>query len=226
MNEFRAVAQAAIAQRGRLTVALSGGNTPRSVYSLLAQECRDSLEWKKIFIFFGDERHVPPDDAQSNYRMARESLLSRVPIPDQNVFRILAELPAEEAAKDYENNLRSFFQLAPGALPRFDLIFLGLGDDGHTASLFPGSAALNEPTRLVFPNWVEKFKSFRITVTFPVLNAPAEVIFLVSGPSKAGIVRDIFTAKNTAYPSQMVHPTDGRLLWLLDEPAASLLKTG
>ncbi|HKW75240.1 MAG TPA: 6-phosphogluconolactonase, partial [Terriglobales bacterium] len=142
VNEFRAVAQAAIAQRGRLTVALSGGNTPRSVYSLLAQECRDSLEWKKIFIFFGDERHVPPDDAQSNYRMARESLLSRVPIPDQNVFRILAELPAEEAAKDYENNLRSFFQLAPGALPRFDLIFLGLGDDGHTASLFPGSAAL------------------------------------------------------------------------------------
>lgn len=224
VNEFAAVAKVAVAQRGRFTVALSGGNTPRTVYSLLAQQCRDSLDWEKIFIFFGDERHVPPDDQQSNYRMARESLLSRVPLPEQNVFRVLAELPAEDAAEDYENKLRKFFQLAPGDFPRFDLIFLGLGEDGHTASLFPGSAALAECARLAVANWVEKFQTFRITLTFPVLNAAAQVVFLVSGGPKAEIVRDIFTTTNGAYPSQMVHPREGKLLWMLDRPAASLLE--
>lgn len=223
VNEFRAAAQAGIAQHGRFTVALSGGNTPRTVYSLLSQECRESLDWRKIFIFFGDERHVPPDDPQSNYRMARESLLSRVPLPEQNVFRVGAELPAEQAADDYEEKLRSFFQLAPGTFPRFDLIFLGLGEDGHTASLFPGSVALSETSRLAVANWVKKFKAFRITVTFPVLNAAAQVIFLVSGADKAGIVREIFTNPNAAYPSQSVRPRNGRLRWLLDRPAASLL---
>jgi 6-phosphogluconolactonase len=225
VNEFRTVAQRAIAQHGRFTVALSGGNTPRSVYLLLAQQGRESLHWQKIFIFFGDERHVPPDDLQSNYRMARESLLAHVPLPKQNVFRVIAELPAEKAAKYYEDKLRSFFQLAPDALPRFDLIFLGLGEDGHTASLFPGSAALAESKRLVVANWVEKFQSFRITLTFPVLNAGAEVVFLVSGESKAEVVRDIFTKADAIYPSQMVRPREGRLLWMLDQPAAALLET-
>ena len=223
VNEFRTAAQSAIAQRGPFTVALSGGNTPRSVYSMLASECRQSLDWRKIFIFFGDERHVPPDDPQSNYRMARESLLSRVPLPEQNIFRVRAELPAQQAAEDYENTLRSFFQLAPGGFPRFDLLFLGLGGDGHTASLFPGSAALSEISRLVVANWVEKFKTFRITLTFPVLNAAAQVIFLVSGVDKAGIVQEIFTKPQAAYPSQSVRPRNGRLLWLLDRPAAGLL---
>lgn len=224
VSGFRAAAQGAIAQHGRFTVALSGGNTPRTVYSLVAQECRESLDWQKIFIFFGDERHVPPDDQQSNYRMARESLLSRVPLPEQNVFRVRAELPAQQAAEDYESKLRAFFQLAPAEFPRFDLIFLGLGEDGHTASLFSGSAALSESTRLVVANWVEKFRSFRITVTFPVLNAADQVAFLVSGESKAGIVKDVFTSPYGAYPSQMVHPRQGRLLWMFDQRAARLLK--
>jgi 6-phosphogluconolactonase len=224
VNEFRAAAHVAIAQHGRFSVALSGGNTPRSVYSLLAQECRESLDWQKIFIFFGDERHVPPDDQQSNYRMARESLLSRVPLPEQNVLRVQAELPAQQAAEDYESKLRAFFQLAPAECPRFDLIFLGLGQDGHTASLFPGSAALSESTRLVVANWVEKFQAFRITLTFPVLNAADQAVFLVSGESKARIVKEIFTSPTSAYPSQMVHPREGRLLWMLDQPAAGLLE--
>lgn len=223
VNEFRTAAQASIAEQGRFTVALSGGNTPRNVYSLLARQCCDSLDWQKIFIFFGDERHVPPDDAQSNYRMAREALLSCVPLPERNIFRVHTELPAQQAAEDYEEKLRSFFQLAQEGIPRFDLIFLGLGGDGHTASLFPGSTALTETRRLVVANWVEKFNAFRITVTFPVLNAAAQVIFLVSGEAKAGIVRDVFTNPQSAYPSQSVCPRDGRLVWLLDRPAAGLL---
>lgn len=224
VSKFDAAARSAIAERGKFAVALSGGNTPRIVYSLLASECRDTLDWQNIFIFFGDERHVPPDDPQSNYRMARESLLSRVPIPEENVFRVLAESPSDKAAEDYENKLRSFFQLAPGALPRFDLIFLGLGEDGHTASLFPGSAAVSETSRLVVANWVEKFKTFRITLTFPVLNAAAQVVFLVAGAAKAGIVHEIFSNPNASYPAELVRPDDGKLLWMLDHAAARLLK--
>lgn len=224
VNQFQAAAQDTIARHGRFTVALSGGNTPRTVYSLLAQECGDTLDWRKIFIFFGDERHVPPDDVQSNYRTAHESLLERVLVPEQNVFRVLAELPAEEAARDYEEKLRSFFQLAPGSLPRFDFIFLGLGEDGHTASLFPASAALTETMRLVVANWVEKFQTFRITLTFPVLNAAARVVFLVSGETKSEIVREVLTNPNARYPSQMIQPRLGKLVWLLDQPAASLLE--
>jgi 6-phosphogluconolactonase len=222
--EFCRAADEAIAARGRFAVALSGGNTPRAAYSLLAAEHKDSLPWKKIFVFFGDERLVPPDHPDSNYRMARESLLARVPIPPANVFRIKAELPADLAAGTYEDSLRGFFRLSPGAWPRFDLILLGLGDDGHTASLFPGSAALSEDARLVVANWVEKFKTSRITFTFPVLNHAAEVVFLVSGAGKASIVREIFSrSQNTIFPAQRVRPEQGRLLWMADRQAASQL---
>lgn len=222
--EFCRAADAAIAARGRFTVALSGGSTPRATYALLADEHKDSLPWEKIFIFFGDERHVPPDHPDSNYRMANESLLSRVPVPQANVFRVQAELPAEIAASKYQDSLREFFQLPPGSWPRFDLIFLGLGDDGHTASLFPGSAALKENTRLVVANWVEKFKTFRITFSFPVLNHAAEVLFLVSGAGKTPVMRAIFSrSKNKIFPAQMVRPEQGRLLWLADRQAAGLL---
>lgn len=147
-QEFHRLAEAAVRARGRFSVALSGGNTPRAVYSLLAGEHRQ-LPWDGIHIFFGDERHVPPDDPDSNFRMASESLLSKVPIPQKNVHRIRAELDAEAAAKEYEQELREFFQLMDHGWPRFDLVLLGLGDDGHTASLFPGSKALTEASSRV-----------------------------------------------------------------------------
>lgn len=223
-EEFARCAREAVAQRGRFCVALSGGNTPRGVYSHLAANFKNALPWDKIYIFFGDERNVPPDNPESNYRMANESLLSQVPIPPENVFRVRGELQASEAAQQYEAQLRSFFRMPSGAWPRFDLIFLGLGDDGHTASLFPGSSALQEDTRLVVGNWVEKFKTHRITFTYPLLNHAAEIAFLVSGEGKAQIVCDVLKPSDPPrYPAQLVHPLDGRLLWLADRAAAQLL---
>src|SRR5215472_598385 len=215
-QEFSSSAVEAVKARGRFSVALSGGNTPRGVYSLLAAEHKSTLPWDKICVFFGDERHVPPDDPESNYRMANEALLSKVPIPQQNIFRVPAELPADEAADRYDRRLRDFFGLATNAWPCFDLILLGLGDDGHTASLFPGSAALKEASRLVVANWVEKFKSYRITFTYPLINHAVEVAFLVSGKNKAQVVKEILTpAPGQAYPAQQVQPQAGRLLWIM-----------
>ncbi len=223
-EEFSRCAQGAIAQRGRFCVALSGGNTPRGVNASLATTQKNVLAWDKIYIFFGDERHVAPDDPESNYRMANETLLSQVPIPAANVFRVHAELVADAAAQQYEDQLRGFFRLSSGAWPRFDLIFLGLGDDGHTASLFPGSAALKETSRLVVANWVEKFHSYRITFTYPLLNHAAEIAFLVSGETKARILRDVLEPAGTvSYPAQLVRPMDGRLLWIIDQAAARSL---
>jgi len=223
-QEFSRCAQTAIAEHGRFAVALSGGNTPRSAYSLLAAECKDSLAWDKVFVFFGDERHVPPDDSESNFRMANESLLSRVPLPEQNVFRIEAELPAEVAAQKYEDRLREFFAVRQGEWPRFNLIFLGLGEDGHTASLFPGTSALEEKARMVVANHVEKLNTYRITLTFPVLNHAAEALFLVSGQGKAKVLSEILQQPDRpVYPAQMVRPENGRLLWMVDQDAARLL---
>jgi 6-phosphogluconolactonase len=223
-EEFSRCAQAAIAAHGRFAVALSGGNTPRSVYSYLAEKCKDAVAWHKVFVFFGDERHVPPNDLESNFRMANESLLSRVPLPQENVFRIQAELPAEEAAQEYEDLLRDFFAIKAGERPRFDLILLGLGEDGHTASLFPETVALEEKTRLVVANRVEKFNTSRITLTLPILNHAAEALFLVSGRSKAKILNEVLRpSERPVYPAQMVRPENGRLLWMADQDAASLL---
>jgi 6-phosphogluconolactonase len=223
-EEFCSCGQPAIAARGRFCVALSGGNTPRGVYSLLAEKKKDSLAWDKVYIFFGDERNVPPDHPDSNYRMARESVLSRLPIPAANVFRIPAELSADAAAGQYEQSLRGFFGLGGGSWPQFDLILLGIGEDGHTASLFPGSPALREQSRLVVANPVEKFHSERITLTYPVLNHALEVLFLVSGQGKAPILRDIFDpAMKGRYPAQAVQPEHGKVLWIVDRDAAGLL---
>jgi 6-phosphogluconolactonase len=221
-QEFHRLAEAAVQERGRFSVALSGGNTPRTVYSLLASEHKE-LPWDRIHIFFGDERHVPPDHPDSNFRMASESLLSIVPIPEKNVHRIHAELDAEAAAAEYDQQLVNFFKLTNHDWPRFDLIFLGIGDDGHTASLFPGSEALTEISRRVTANWVEKFKAFRITLTFPVLNNAAEVDFLVSGAGKAQILSEVLRPGARKYPAQNVQPQNGRLLWLVDQDAGSLL---
>jgi 6-phosphogluconolactonase len=218
--EFAALASHAVQSAGRFSVALSGGSTPKGLYALLASGSIPNVPWEKIFFFFGDERYVPPDYPDSNYRMVRETmLLSKV--PDDNVFRVRTEeKDADGAARHYEQNLRSFFALQPGESPRFDLILLGLGPDGHTASLFPGTAALNETTRLVVANWVDKFQTYRITLTLPVLNRAACVMFLVSGADKANIVHEVLENENANLPSQKVHPADGRLLWILDRAAA------
>lgn len=177
-----------------------------------------------MFFFWGDERHVPPADPESNYRMAEETLLTKIPVAAANVFRIPAENPnAAAAALAYEETLRKFFALQPGQFPRFDLILLGMGPDGHTASLFPGTAALQEQSRLVVSNWVEKFRTSRITLTLPVLNAARCVAFLVSGTDKASALQAVLEsdAPGEQYPSKLVRPTNGKLIWLIDRAAAS-----
>ncbi len=226
-DEFINCARNAIGTNGCFTVALSGGSTPRGIFGLIADGQKNpekKLPWEKIFVFFGDERHVPPTDSESNYRMANESLLSKVPIPEQNVFRVAAELDANVAANQYEEQLIQFFQLAPNQWPRFDLIMLGMGPDGHTASLFPGSPAVEESQHKVAANWVEKFNSYRITFTFPVINHAAEVMFAVLGSDKAGVLRDVLKNPNkNLYPSQRVQPENGRLLWVTDKETARLI---
>ena len=198
-EEFVTQATGTVRANGRFTVALSGGSTPKSLFSLLASTFRDQLPWDKMFFFWGDERHVPPDHPESNYRMAYEALLSKVPVPAENVFRVPAENPdASQAAADYEQTLRKFFELSPGTFPRLDLILLGMGPDGHTASLFPGTSGLREKSRLVVANWVEKFKAYRITFTLPVLNNAAVVTFLVGGADKAETVREVLEGSQPA----------------------------
>ena len=199
----------AVAQKGLFTVALSGGSTPKILYELFVGR---QVPWSKTHFFWSDERHVPPDHPDSNYRMAYEAMLSRVPVPESNVHRVHGENPdAAEAANEYEQTL----------LP-LDLILLGLGTDGHTASIFPGSDVLHETKRLVAATWVEKLNTYRITMTLPLLNAGASVLFLVSGAEKAQIVKEVLEGPKQ-YPAQLVQPTHGQLLWMLDEDAAAKL---
>ncbi len=224
-DEFAALAAQAIAATGRFTVALSGGSTPKGLFALLASGAAPAIAWDRVCFFWGDERHVPPDHPESNYRMANEALLSKIPLRSENVFRI----PAEEkdgaaVAKAYEQTLRDFFKLQPGEFPRFDLILLGTGPDGHTASLFPGSVGLAENKRLVIANWVEKFKTDRITFTYPVLNHAACVMFLLSGAEKAAIAHELLENPAAKLPAQNVCPIEGKLLWLLDSAAAAGLQ--
>jgi len=227
-DEVIRAATDAVAQRGRFTIALSGGSTPRNLYSLIAANASSGLPWDRMFFFWGDERHVPPDDPDSNYRMAKEALLSKIPAPQANIFPIPAENPdASVAAEAYEQTLRKFFALAPGEFPRFDMILLGLGPDGHTASLFPETAALEEKSRLVVANRVEKLKTSRITLTLPVLNAARCVAFLVSGTDKAAVLHEVLegSAPGKEYPSKLVLPSAGKLIWFVDRAAASELST-
>ncbi|MGA9041806.1 MAG: 6-phosphogluconolactonase [Terriglobales bacterium] len=221
-QEFVAQVNQAISARGKFSVALSGGSTPKGLFTLLASGSIPNIPWDKIFFFWSDERHVPPDDPESNYRMANEAMLSKVPVPAANVFRVRAEeKDADIAANEYEQTISKFFGLRPGEFPRFDLIFLGIGPDGHTASLFPGSSGLEEKSRLVIANWVEKFNTFRITFTYPVLNHSACVMFLASGPDKAAILHEVLEDPASNLPCQRVRPGDGSLIWLLDRAAAS-----
>jgi len=219
-EDFLILARESIHARGRFTVALSGGSTPKNLYSLLAT--LPNIPWDKILFFFGDERDVASDDPESNFRMANAALLSKAPIPQHNIFRVRTEMrDAEAAALDYEQTIQKVFGLQPGQLPRFDLIFLGMGPDGHTASLFPGTTALQENRRIFVANWVEKFHTHRLTLTLPVINHAACVTFLVVGQDKAPMVHQVLQEKNPSLPSAQVLPTDGRLLWLLDNAAAA-----
>jgi len=225
-EEVARTANRAAAERGRFTLALAGGSTPKSLYTLLATNARTSLPWERTFFFWSDERHVPPTDPDSNYRMAQEAMLSKVPVPASNVLRVPAEMPdAAAAAEAYEQTLRRFFALQSEQVPRFDLILLGMGPDGHTASLFPETAALREKSRLVVANWVEKLKTSRITFTLPLLNAANSVAFLVSGTDKAPALKAVLESDNPGeqYPARLVRPTDGKLLWFVDRAAASEL---
>ncbi|HZR67376.1 MAG TPA: 6-phosphogluconolactonase [Terriglobales bacterium] len=220
-EKFCKLGSEAIQKTGRFTVALSGGSTPRGLHQELVTNFSSRLPWDKVFFFWGDERHVPPDSSDSNYRMAKETLLSKLPIPMENIFRVPAELSdAREAAQKYEDTLEKFFQPAGNEFPRFDFILLGMGPDGHTASLFPGTAALQEKDRLVVANWVEKLNTFRITFTYPVLNNAASVMMLVSGDEKAEMVRKALKDPAANLPCQGVKPVHGEIVWYLDKGAA------
>lgn len=226
------VLQAIAAQREKelFTVVLAGGSTPKTLYELLANETepyRGQFCWEKIHFFWGDERHVPPDHLDNNYRMAFETMLAKVPVPSKNIHRIKSEIgDADEAAHEYEQALVQFFKLSKGQLPSFDLVLLGMGSDGHTASIFPNSNVINEKERLVVAPWIEKLKSYRITLTPPVLNNAASVTFLVSGAEKANALREVLEGdyRPECFPAQIIRPKTGKTLWLADREAAQLLK--
>jgi 6-phosphogluconolactonase len=222
-EEFVRLARQAIQLAGRFTVALSGGSTPKALYARLALPgYAERILWDRVHLFWGDERCVPPDHPESNYRMVQDSFLSNIQIPAENLHRMAGEKEPKVAAAEYEAQLKRFFKLTDGALPRFDLILLGLGDDGHTASLFPGSAALNDEKHLVVADYVEKLKSMRLTLTLPVLNEGAEVVFLVAGASKAAIVKELFSEKASAaiFPASKIQPRIGNLIWMITADAA------
>ncbi len=223
-RRFVELAQRAGGERGRFAVALSGGSTPRRAYELLAgNDYRGRIDWPRVHIFFGDERMVPPDDSESNYRMANEALLSRVPIPPQNIHRINGLGDAVANARLYEDELRAFFN--DDRWPRFDLALLGMGDDGHTASLFPGTPALDEQADWVAANWVEKLKAYRVSLTAPAINNAAHVLFLVTGANKAEALGEVLKGEPDPrrLPSQLIRPLDGMLEWLIDKAAATRL---
>lgn len=236
-EKFVEFANEAIEKRGTFTVALAGGSTPKSLYKLLAGEkFRNKIDWSKVYFFFGDERNVLPDNDESNFKMASENLFAPLKIRDDSIFRWQTELKTtEQIALDYENKLKRFFDwnLNPPAtavgsdLPRFDLILLGMGADGHTASLFPYTEALRETEKIAVANRVEKLNTTRLTLTFPVINNARNVIFLVAGEEKAETLREVLEGEFTPekYPSQNVRPANGELFWLLDANVAKLLRT-
>lgn len=225
---FASLAEQSITERGQFTVALSGGSTPKAMLSLLAQKpFADSLNWSAIRFFWGDERCVPPDHLDSNYRMAFETLLSKVPVPPENVFRIPAEdEDHNRAAETYSAAIQQAFNYES---PQFDLVFLGMGADGHTASLFPETAALQVEDRIAVANFVEKLVAWRITLTAKTINQARNVIFLVAGEDKAAALKEVLEGEHQPekLPSQLINPisgpVSGSLLWMLDEAAASLL---
>jgi 6-phosphogluconolactonase len=228
-QRFVAAAAAAVAERGRFSVALAGGSTPAAMYRLLGQQpLRDQVAWDRVRVLFGDERCVPPDAPESNFRMAQETLLAAVPVPPAGVLRMAGELPGPDAADRYAEQLaKAVPPDRPGGWPRVDLVLLGMGDDGHTASLFPGMPVLDEDRRCVawteVPDYVRPAVT-RLTLTLPVLNAARQVLFLIAGRSKAPAVEKILASSVPsvgALPAGRVRPAAGALTWLLDRAAAT-----
>jgi 6-phosphogluconolactonase len=232
-ERFVSVVTQAIHASGRFVVALAGGSTPKRLYALLATpEYADRVDWSRTHIFWGDERCVPPDDPASNYRMTREVLLDRVPVPQANIHRIRGEDEPARAAAAYEGELRETFATPagpPSRVPgrRFDLVLLGMGDNGHTASLFPGLAAVRERERWAVAEYVAEVSMWRVTLTPPVFNAAAHVVFLVSGANKAAMLQRVLEGPSEpeVLPAQAIAPSEGTLDWLVDAAAAARLRT-
>jgi 6-phosphogluconolactonase len=218
-DAFLERARAAVVERGRFDVALAGGSTPAELYRALAR-VQPAAPWEQTHVWFGDERWVPPAHPDSNYRMAHETMLGPLGLSDARVHRVLTELEPDVAAARYEDELRAAF---PAGVPRFDLVLLGVGEDGHTASLFPDTAALDERARLVVANWVPKLAAHRITTTFPVLEAARAIWVLVVGDRKAAIVREALDGPHDPrrLPVQAARPREGELVWWIDASAAS-----
>lgn len=218
----------AVQERGIARIAISGGNTPKRAFALLADPAhpfRNRIDWKHLMLFWVDERCVPPDNPDSNYSMTQEILLSKVPLPEENIVRIEGELPPEEAAARYESALRDRFRLEGAEVPSFDLIHLGLGDNGHTASLFPHSDALDSMMNLTVAAHVDAKNPWRVSLTWPVINHGAQVFFQIQGGSKASVVHDVFlgTYQPEDLPAQLIRPRNGELFLLLDSAAAAQL---
>ena len=228
-EEFVRASIDSVAKSGSFAVALSGGSTPKALHALLVDDpaFRSRVPWDKLHIFFGDERHVPPDHKDSNYRMALETLISRSPLKPDQITRIKGEYDdTEKAALEYQQALRAYFKLQDGELPRFDLVLLGMGDEGHTASLFPGTKALHPSFhRFVVRNWVGKLYTERITLTAPAINQANQVIFMVTRADKALALKAVLEGpyEPEQLPSQLVQPASGNLLWLVDQDAGSKL---
>jgi len=219
---------AAAQARGIARVAISGGTTPKVMFGLLADPSQPFLKqvpWDKLDLYWVDERCVPPDHADSNYRMTKEQLLSRVPLPAERVHRMEGELPPEEAAARYEATIRNGFRLEGAETPTFDLVLLGMGDDGHTASLFPHTEALDEMSHIVVANHVQQKDTWRITLTWPVINQGREVAFLIEGAGKTQVLHDVLLGpyQPETFPSQLIRPASGKLTFLLDSAAAAKL---
>jgi 6-phosphogluconolactonase len=226
-EKFIETGNRAINERGQFTVALAGGSTPKALYKLLSGDnFRNKIDWKRVFFFFGDERNVPSDAEESNFRMANENLLKPLQIAGENVFRWQTELEnASEIARNYESAIRYFFDSEDKRFPQFDLILLGMGDDGHTASLFPFTEALDETEKIAAANPVEKLETTRLTFTFPVINNARNIIFLIAGAGKAETLKEVLEGnfQPLKLPSQAVKPARGNLFWLVDAPAAEFL---
>ena len=230
-DEFVKSVNEAIAEKGSFTVALAGGSTPKALYSLLTEDPAYSskIAWQKMHFFFGDERHAPPDNSESNFHMANQTLFSKGLVKPEQITRIRGEYAdTEKAALEYEQALRAYFKLRDGEYPRFDLVLLGMGEEGHTLSLFPGTKALHATNRVVVRNWIGKLYTERITLTVPAANQAKRVIFSVTRDDKALALKAVLEGpyEPEQLPAQFIQPVNGSLLWLVDQAAGSKLSPG
>jgi len=230
-DEFVKAAAQAIAKKGVFVIAFAGGSTPKALYALLADDpaYRSKIAWDKLRVFFGDERHVPPDSSESNFHMASEAIFSKGVLKSEQITRIKGEYPdTEKAALEYEQALKDYFHLKDGEYPRFDLVLLGMGEEGHTLSLFPGTKALKETRRIVVHNWVGKFYTERITLTATAANHANQVMFLITRADKAPALKAVLEGpyEPEQLPAQYIQPLNGNALWLIDRDAAKMLTVG